>query len=162
MRIVNCKFLNLIFIMGSLFCFDAAASDKKAVNGIEILKVVAKSNSGLAKADMNLNSDVDVLPEKPKSSLVPVSFSTVTVGTFKENVERLAKEQGFSPVIWDKRVKSCVWEQIQGYTIPEKEPREIIAYYASTLDFKTVFSDVDKHVQLIYFGPKTRIQNCEN
>lgn len=102
-----------------------------------------------------ISKQTDVRYSNPKASVV-------SVGTFKDNLERLANEQGFSPVIWDRRVKDCVWEQVQAYKIPETEPREILAFYASTLDFKPVFSDVDTHVQLIYFGPKTRIQHCEN
>jgi hypothetical protein len=84
----------------------------------------------------------------------------VQKGTFHENVERLAATFGFSPVIWDDRTGQCAWEQVTEYQLPEGDSRTAFAYYVSTLDFKAVFSEVDSHVQLVYVGPISRIQEC--
>lgn len=85
----------------------------------------------------------------------------VNVGSFRENLHRLAEEFSFGPVIWDARVKDCLWDQVTSYEIPHSEPRDVIGFYASTLDFKAVFSDFDSSVQLFYVGPQKRIKHCE-
>lgn len=141
-----------------LFICTAFANENSVVRSLDL---ELKSNDDVLKLDSSVSPpDKDVVPTIKE--IVEIQYPFIKVGTFKENVERLAQEQGFAPVVWDRRVAGCVWEQIQGYEIPETNPRDVIAYYASTLDFKPVFSDVDTHVQLIYFGPKTRIQHCEN
>lgn len=89
-------------------------------------------------------------------------YQSIYTGTFNNNVERLASELGFTPVIWDERVSNCVWEQVTEYIIPETEPKKIIAYYAETQDFKPLFSNVDSHVRLMYVGPLSRIQGCQD
>lgn len=93
-----------------------------------------------------------------------VSVYRIFAGTFNNNVERLAELLGFSPVIWDERVKNCIWEQVTEYDVPSKyvEPRDVLAFYASTLDFKPAYSEVDTSVQLIYVGALSRIQDCQN
>ena len=88
--------------------------------------------------------------------------SYVKKGSFRSNMERLAKQWGFYPVIWDPRVKSCFWHQDTEYRIPKKDGREVISYYASTQDFHPVFNRVDSSVQLVYRGPQSRVSNCEN
>jgi hypothetical protein len=92
---------------------------------------------------------------------IKTATQVVVVGTFKGNMERITDNLGFFPVIWDKRIKNCVWEQIQGYDIPKYESRDIVYYYAQTLDFWPQFSDVDSSVELIYRGPNSRIKDCE-
>lgn len=96
---------------------------------------------------------------EPVADIKPVA-PVVQKGTFHENVERLAVAFGFSPVIWDDRTGQCAWEQVTEYQLPEGDSRTAFAYYVSTLDFKAVFSEVDSHVQLVYVGPISRIQEC--
>ena len=88
-------------------------------------------------------------------------YGHVRKGTFKENFTRLAREYGFNFVAWDPRVANCQWEQKTEYKIPKDEAKQVLAYYAKTLDFYLEFSSVDNHVKVMYSGPMQRLSYCE-
>lgn len=155
---------------------NSVVVEKKVIHS----KVSAKSIPGpLADQDSQVNNaevftmsnvrvdnaaSVDAAPNEPTSqpNRDSLSVGQIRVGLFNHNLERLALEFGFTPVIWDERVTNCVWEQVTEYAIPETEPKKIIAYYAETQDFKPLFSNVDSHVRLMYVGPLSRIQGCQD
>lgn len=84
----------------------------------------------------------------------------VRPGTFRSNLFRLADELGFGTVLVDPRVSNCVWRQLTEYTLSGDDPREVLAYYAATLDFRLAFSSLDGHVEVAYAGPPERLASC--
>jgi|GEM_PF-5835543 len=117
-------------------------------------------SAALTADDKHSHIPTSPVPEPQVVEQPAIKYEVVN-GTFADNVERLASQFGFSPVIWDKRVAGCTWEQVTAYELPEKEPRAAIGYYVGTLDFQAVFSDVDNHLQIVYVGPESRIKDCE-
>lgn len=87
--------------------------------------------------------------------------TTIQKGTFRANLLAIADQFDFGPVIWDPKADSCVWRQVTEYTIEGPDPREILAYYASTLDFQLSFSNVDSHIEAKYTGPDDRLLPCQ-
>jgi hypothetical protein len=85
----------------------------------------------------------------------------IVKGTFKDNIERLATNYGFTPVIWEDHIKDCIWMQDTEYEIPYVDPMDIIAFYANATGFKVVFSNVDSHLQMIYASSSGKVRNCE-
>lgn len=85
----------------------------------------------------------------------------VQPGYFKENFERLSLEAGYSTVVWDRRVRECIWEQPTGFIIPRNDAKEALAFYARTQDFYLHFSQLDMHVRLEYKGPSQRLRHCD-
>lgn len=111
------------------------------------------------------NSDVKVY-EYTSSKRAGVSHyrgdsAVIEKGTFRRNLLRLANDFNYGPIIWDQRTLNCVWAQETQYKLEGKEPKEILAYYAATQDFKLAFSKVDEHIQAIYTGPDSRLAPCQ-
>ncbi|WP_045391766.1 hypothetical protein [Vibrio rotiferianus] len=90
-------------------------------------------------------------------------YRLVQKGTFRQNMQRLAKKNGFAGVRWDKAVANCEWRQDTSYFIPERVAEganDIVAYYATTQDFYPVFSSIDNHVLLSYQGNPSNLTKC--
>lgn len=88
---------------------------------------------------------------------------TVIKGTFKSNLEKLARKNGYRYVKWDRRVENCTWQQETSYMIPAfyaRTPEEIITFYAKTQDFYPQFSTIDRHVMLNYVGNPSNLLLC--
>lgn len=104
-------------------------------------------------------SEVPVMPPSNFSRAGGES-AVIKKGTFRENMVGLAAKFNFGPIVWDPRTKHCIWVQETQYKIEGKEPKELLAFYAGTQDFKLAFSNVDEHIQAIYTGPEQRLAPC--
>jgi hypothetical protein len=175
-----CMFASVVFsVVAEVPTVLATRIVKEPAKEVVLVSENSEPQVGTLKYEPNVFSDVSSNPNLsqnvaavtvPGEALVEPakdaakSVYPIFAGTFNNNVERLAELLGFSPVIWDERVKNCIWEQVTEYDVPSKyvEARDVLAFYASTLDFKPAYSEVDTSVQLIYVGALSRIQDCQN
>lgn len=134
-------------------------------NGVKPITYDVSGNVNKAKA--SYQEHLKKLPPKPKADIETGAdkspYRAVLSGTFKENMERLVKKNGYKHVMWDTAVANCEWKQDTSYTIPAavaETPEEAIAFYAKTQDFFPLFSSVDKHVFLNYQGNPSNLVLC--
>lgn len=102
--------------------------------------------------------------ERPPShaKFLGAQSAVIKKGTFRENMVSVAAKFDFGPIVWDPRTKHCIWSQETEYRIEGREPKELLAFYAGTQDFKLAFSNVDEHIQAIYTGPEDRLKPCHS
>jgi hypothetical protein len=137
---------------------NAAAKKKAVTTTAAVDELYGDKNEG-AKGAGSLDESKFVTGYGYKKS----PYRTVLTGTFKENMERLVKKNGYKHVMWDTAVENCEWRQDTSYTIPTavaETPEEAIAFYAKTQDFFPLFSSVDKHVFLNYQGNPSNLVLC--
>lgn len=135
------------------------SAEQSAVLEVQVLnEPTSKEKELLAKLEAEQQQEKEILLPQP---------SYVFQGGFRENFERLAIQWDFAPVIWDEKVHNCVWEQVTEYEIkdtktgePFSDSRDVLFFYADTLDFVPRFNDIDKSVVMIYQGPENRVSDC--
>ena len=141
----------------------SVSAEQSAVLGVQVLsEPTSKEKELLAE----LEAEQEKSEQQQQESLL-AQRSYVYQGSFRENFERLATQWDFAPVIWDEKVNNCVWEQVTEYEIkdtktgePFFDSRDVLFFYADTLDFVPRFNDIDKSVVMIYQGPENRVSDC--
>lgn len=147
----------------------AAAKAKKDYQS-HLSKTAAQSKKAIPQSpkSQSLNEAKPNTPSKKtltsKTAYKEINpYRTVKIGSFKQNMERLVKNNGYKHVMWDSAVSNCEWRQETSYSIPvtmSETAEEAIAFYARTQDFFPLFSSIDKHVFLSYQGNPSNLTLC--